>query len=69
MTTDVEFYDDLLPMVRERDGKCTECGKRYADPTAAKLQLTAVRIDPWSADSMTNLRTVCRKCDRDKGLS
>jgi hypothetical protein len=55
VTTDVEFYDD--------------CGKRYKDPIAAKLQLTAVRIDPWSADSMANLRTVCRKCDRDKGLS
>jgi hypothetical protein len=67
--TDAEFYDDLLPRVRERDGRCTECGRTYSDPIARRMQLTAVRRRPFEADSMANLRCVCRKCDREKGLS
>ena len=51
-------YDELKPLVKKRDGKCTEPGCTNNQPLK---YLGVARIVASKADTMDNLRTVCRK--------
>lgn len=51
-------YEDFRERCKTRDGnRCTEPG---CTRNPHWKMLRVVRIDPWKADSMTNLRTVCK---------
>jgi len=55
-------YEAYVQPVKDRDGnKCVKnCGRKPAPE-----MLRVVRIDPFKADTMTNLETVCRWCAPD----